>query len=190
MNSRSLFFYCLFIVLIFACQNASEAPAEIEKVEEVVPEPQPSPEELAAAKTAALLEKYTNIDGYIEVTWDTLANMDFDIRFVEELEGEVPFPIFSEALKELAGELVQIKGYVIPLQETGDAEVTFLSAFPYTQCFFCGAAGPESVVDVLAKTPIGELKMDAKRSFRGRLRLNAEDLEYLNYILDDAELVE
>lgn len=186
---RTILFYFCFFLLITACQNASQAPAET--IEEIAPAPPPpTAEELAAAKTAALLEKYPNKDGYIELTWDTLANMDFDIRFVEELEGEVPFPIFSETLKELEGELVEIEGYVIPFQETGDEEVTFLSAFPYTQCFFCGAAGPESVLDILAKTPLGDLKMDTKTSFRGRLRLNADDLDYLNYILDDAEMVE
>lgn len=173
--------------LLMSCQNT---PTSVPTSEEQISPPELSAEEKAQIKTQALLQKYPHTDGYIQLTWDTLANMDFDMRFVEELEGEVPFPIFSETMKELAGELVEIKGYVIPFEETGDEDVIFLSAFPYTQCFFCGAAGPESVVDILSKSPLGHLEMDEKMSFRGRLRLNDADLDYLNYIVDDANLVD
>ncbi len=188
-NLLSLFMCC---IVITACQSSTETAEEtppMPPVEEASI-PKLTPEQQAANKTKALLEKYPNQDGYIKLTWDTLANMDFDIRFVEELEGEVPFPIFSETVKELAGELVTIEGFVIPFEETGDEEVIFLSAFPYTQCFFCGAAGPESVMDILATEPLGRLKLDDKLRFRGRLRLNDDDLDYLNYILDDAELMD
>ena len=63
-----------------------------------------------------------------------------------------------------------------------------LSAYPYTQCFFCGGAGPESVIDVLAEELTNHFSMDDIVTFEGQLRLNATDLNYLNYILEDAVL--
>ena len=186
------FLYALIIfTCFFACQDATQGQTTVQTETQVPKQPKPTAEELARAKTDSLLQKYPSQDGYIELTWDTLANMDFNMQFVSDEEGEgvIPYPIFSEALKELDGELVYIKGYVIPFEETGDETVVFLSAYPYTQCFFCGAAGPESVVDVLSKEKFKDLKMDEKTIFRGRLRLNGTDLDFLNYILDDAERV-
>jgi hypothetical protein len=46
------------------------------------------------------------------------------------------------------------------------------------------------VIDILAGSKLPRLSVDEKSTFRGRLRLNDDDLRYLNYILDEAELVE
>ena len=81
-------------------------------------------------------------------------------------------------------------GFVIPLEETADKTFVILSAFPYSQCFFCGQAGPESVIDILAESKLPRLSVDEKLTFRGRLRLNEDDLRYLNYILEEAELMD
>lgn len=80
---------------------------------------------------------------------------------------------------------------MIPVSETGDEEIFILSAFPYSQCFFCGQAGLESILDIQLKNePQRNLKLDEQLNFKGKLRLNATDLDYLIYILDDAELIE
>ncbi|MEM9991297.1 MAG: hypothetical protein AAF738_05995 [Bacteroidota bacterium] len=178
----------LLLISFAACQNNNTSQGD--NSSEIIASEEPTAAEKAAAKTKALLAKYPSQEGHIQLHWDTLANMGFDIQYVEELEGEVPFPVFSETVKELEGELIIIEGYVIPFEETGDETVVFLSAFPYTQCFFCGAAGPESVIDILTDEKLNDLEMDEKTTFRGRLRLNGDDLDYLNYIMDDAELVE
>ncbi|MCB9267633.1 MAG: DUF3299 domain-containing protein [Lewinellaceae bacterium] len=128
--------------------------------------------------------------GPIYLSWKGLADVSFEMKYHEMAQAEVPIPIFGENIQAVAGKEVQISGYVIPLEETGEESYIVLSAFPYTQCFFCGGAGPESVMDILPKEPLGRLLMDQKVTFRGRLRLNDHDLMYLNYILDDAVLVE
>lgn len=131
-------------------------------------------------------------DGYVVLTWSTLANVDFEDRYSEELSSKVPFPIFSESLKSLAGKKVKIQGYVIPFEETGEDTYIILSAFPFSQCFFCGNAGPESVMDILPKDQsiTKRLQMDEQTSFKGTFKLNDTDFYYLNYILEDAELVD
>ena len=82
------------------------------------------------------------------------------------------------------GKLVEIKGYIIPI----DVESGFyvLSANPFASCFFCGNAGPESVMELQFD---GKLKKtyttDEIATFQGRLKLNWDDLEHCNYILQN-----
>ena len=133
---------------------------------------------------------YSWDEGYLVLPWSTLAQVEFEWAYSEVVGQEVPFPVFSPQLKVLDGKKVQVSGYAIPLEETGSEAIVILSAFPYSQCFFCGQAGPESVIDILAASQLPRLSVDQKTTFRGRLRLNGDDLRYLNYILEDAELVE
>jgi hypothetical protein len=65
-----------------------------------------------------------------------------------------------------------------------------LSAFPYSSCFFCGQAGPESVIEIQFAKQYTGLRMDKIITVRGTLRLNADDILQLNYILEDVEIVE
>ena len=65
-----------------------------------------------------------------------------------------------------------------------------LSANPYSSCFFCGQAGPESVMEIQLLKQYDGLRMDQVITFKGKLRLNADDIYQLNYILEDAEVVE
>jgi hypothetical protein len=54
-------------------------------------------------------------------------------------------------------------------------------------CFFCGGAGPETVMDVFATNPV---EYSAEQvTLRGKLELNATDINRLMYALTDAELV-
>ena len=167
--------------LMVGCQSNEPAPAS--------PPPVTEPTEAMEATTAFDSTQYTWEDGFVALSWSTLADIDFNYSYSEEIGGEVAFPIFSDKVEALAGRPVQIAGYVIPLEETGDETIIVLSAFPYTQCFFCGGAGPESVIDILPKSPLGRRQLDEHVTFRGRLRLNDDDFQYLNYILEEAELV-
>lgn len=61
------------------------------------------------------------------------------------------------------------------------------SAYPYNMCFFCGGAGPETVMEVTANDPV---KYSTSRiTLRGKLQLNDADINKLMYQLTDAELV-
>ena len=165
--------------------------------EEPIPEPTPKMEE---APSLTILDSiginapeedtlsYTFVDNHYDLTWKHLAKVDFEERLNEELKTMVAYPIFHPSIKKLDGQRIQIKGYVIPLEETGDETIVILSAFPFTSCFFCGNAGPETVMDIQLKKRKKRFKQDAMVTFRGKLRLNDSDLDYLNYILDDAEV--
>ena len=55
-------------------------------------------------------------------------------------------------------------------------------------CFFCGGAGPESVMEVESKEPI---KYTAESIIlQGTLRLNADDINRLMFKMDNAVKIE
>jgi hypothetical protein len=120
--------------------------------------------------------------------WQTLSKITYTKQFDELLGFKVDVPVFSADVKALAGQEIEVKGYIIPVEGyQGHTEFVF-SAFPYNMCFFCGGAGPETVMEVYANEPI-EYQAASIR-LRGTLELNDEDINQLMYILRDAELVE
>ena len=189
---RKLSVISAFLFLFFCVQCTNETP---ERVEEMPPAKAIKVvEKIISIDTISQIQdtiKYTkNGDGYIELTWKHLEEVDFEERYTEELETYVPYPVFRPSVQRLSGQKVEIQGYVIPVEETGEESIIVLSANPFSSCFFCGMAGPETIMDIkLVKKFKNKFKQDDIITFRGTMRLNDSDLYYLNYILEGAELV-
>ncbi len=114
-------------------------------------------------------------------------------RFLEKLNREFGmyflYPKFPDELKALEGKTITVSGFYIPL-EMNASNIAVLSKFPQAECFFCGGAGPESiVVGYLKKKPNRKIKTDEIVKIRGVLRLNEDDIDELNFILQDAEII-
>ncbi|RPA66525.1 hypothetical protein EF405_20430 [Cyclobacteriaceae bacterium YHN15] len=114
-------------------------------------------------------------------------------RFIEKLNRELGmyflYPKFPDELKAFEGKTVSISGFYIPL-DINDSNIAVVSKFPMAECFFCGGSGPESiVVAYLKKKPGKRIKTDDIVTIRGKLKLNEDDIEELNFILLDAEFV-
>ena len=122
------------------------------------------------------------------ITWELLKNVEFDEIWSEEFQAYYMVPKFSESVKEMDGQEVQIRGFIIPVDIVQDYYV--LSANPYSSCFFCGQAGPESVMEIQMIKKYEGLRMDQVITYKGTLKLNVDDIYQLNYILEDAEIVE
>ena len=122
------------------------------------------------------------------ITWELLKNVEFDEIWSEEFQAYYMVPKFSESVKELDGKEVQIRGFIIPVDIVQDYYV--LSANPYSSCFFCGQAGPESVMEIQMIKKYEGLRMDQVITYKGTLKLNVDDIYQLNYILEDAEIIE
>jgi len=123
----------------------------------------------------------------IELTWDDLADVKYDREWSEDVDSYFWFPEFDEKIKAMEGKEVQITGYLIPFDETNGAYV--LSANPFAACFFCGNAGPESVMGLNLSREGVHFNTDEYLTFKGTLRLNAKNIYEMNYILEDAQLV-
>tara|TARA_Y100000739_G_C20484909_1_gene407691 strand:+ start:223 stop:795 length:573 start_codon:yes stop_codon:yes gene_type:complete len=128
----------------------------------------------------ALLEK-----DYSELTWQRLSDVEFKDVFLEELQAYYWKPTFGPEVISAEGENFYITGYVIPVDTDEDFYV--LSRYPFANCFFCGGAGPETVVDLQFpnKAP-REYVTDERLTFAGTLQLNAADIYQMNYIIKDA----
>ena len=122
------------------------------------------------------------------ITWELLKNVEFDEIWSEEFQAYYMVPKFSSSVKSMDNKEVQIRGFIIPVDIVQDYYV--LSANPYSSCFFCGQAGPESVMEVQLVKKYEGLRMDQVITFKGKLKLNIDDIYQLNYILEDAEIVE
>jgi len=122
------------------------------------------------------------------ITWELLKNVEFDEIWSEEFQAYYMVPKFSESVKEMDGKEVQIRGFIIPVDIVQDYYV--LSANPYSSCFFCGQAGHESVMEIQMIKKYEGLRMDQVITYKGTLKLNVDDIYQLNYILEDAEIVE
>lgn len=121
-------------------------------------------------------------EDYKTITWDDLKKVTFEEKFYEEVDSYLLFPSFSEEVENLKGKKVAIKGYVIPLSPGRYV----LSANPFASCFFCGNAGPESVMELFLQDTTAVYFSDEFRGFAGTLELNDSDIDHMNYILKDA----
>lgn len=97
-------------------------------------------------------------------------------------------PVYNEKIKALDGQKIIIKGFLIPLEEKSKHSFFLLSAFPFDACFYCGKAGPESVIEVTVKKPLKPTQKSI--TITGTLKLNFDDPDHLFYLMNDGELVE
>jgi hypothetical protein len=119
--------------------------------------------------------------------WKILAKLSYQTEYNEELEMNIEMPIFSSQITALEGKIVEVRGYIIPLEGYKSHQEFVFSAFPYSMCFFCGGAGPETVMEVEAKHPI--VFTNDPITLKGVLELNNSDINRLLYILKDATYV-
>jgi hypothetical protein len=117
--------------------------------------------------------------------WNTLQKVSWKYFYDETLGFDVSQPIFGEEIKALDGKEVTIKGFILPVDTDGDYMV--LSALPMSQCFFCGGAGPETVMEVALSKNKNLLNKEV--TLKGKLKLNKDDFLKLIYKLENVELV-
>ena len=117
--------------------------------------------------------------------WRTLEDVTFAQKEVEGIPME--YPTFGKIVKQAEGEIIALRGYIMPLEISG-VNKFILSAYPYSNCYFCGGAGPETVIEVTARNKIYYRSKPVL--IKGKLRLNGSDPHHMTYLLDDAEKLE
>jgi len=122
------------------------------------------------------------------IDWTLLADVTFEEEFDADLGMGHEKATFGDQVVEYDSVEVPIKGYVIPLDAMGFSYA--LSLFPNAACFFCGNAGPETVLYLRLKPQVlREMKfqMDEQRTFKGMLKLNQSNANQFTYELLQAE---
>ncbi len=143
--------------------------------------PPAGPQTKAAVSTQSVPKKSKSL-------WKTLAKITYKKKYDELMGFKIDIPVFSDQIKALEGKEVTVKGYIIPVEGYKSHKEFIFSAFPYNMCFFCGGAGPETVMEVLATEGVEYTAEQVV--LKGKLSLNDEDINHLMYLLTDAVIVE
>lgn len=122
----------------------------------------------------------------IKISWENLRDVTFKKKWNAGEGMFVLEPQFGAKVTALKGKEISITGYMIPVDV--DANYYVLSANPFASCFFCGQAGPESVVSVKFKKLTKRLNTDDRLTIKGIFNLNTDDINELNYIIEKAEI--
>jgi len=124
----------------------------------------------------------------IDNPWDQFAKATFRDEYIEEYFSYATLLEYDDFAQTLDGQKMTLNGHYIPVM---DEDIIILSKYAYANCFFCGGAGLESVVEIRMKDkPPRKFELDEKLTFKGKLKLNTTEWEFVSFILEDAVLVE
>jgi hypothetical protein len=114
------------------------------------------------------------------VSWKTLAQVE------PVMQGQKMVPQFSRDILGLDKKDVRVQGFIIPL-DLGDKQKHFLLSAVPPHCPFCLPAGPDAIVEVLAKQPL-EYRFEPI-VVAGRFAVLKDDPAGVLYRMTDAESV-
>lgn len=117
------------------------------------------------------------------LTWEDFGDVEFAPEYNEKYDVHFLMPTFGDKIKSYNGKEIKVSGYFLDISGTG--EIYMVSANPMASCFFCGAAGPESIVEVQFKE-VPTFKTDDVVEVSGLLELNRGNVDHCNYILKNA----
>jgi hypothetical protein len=119
--------------------------------------------------------------------WKTLSKITYKKQYDELMGFKIDIPVFSDPIKALENKEIEVKGYIIPVEGYKSHKEFIFSAFPYNMCFFCGGAGPETVMEVEAAEAV---EYTAEQIvLKGTLILNDSDINRMMYLIKDAKLI-
>ena len=120
------------------------------------------------------------------IDWGALADVEFEEIYDDETGLTLLEATFGDFIKVHDGKEVTISGFMIPIDPFGTSYV--ISRNPNSSCFFCGGAGPETIVGLYLKPEaVKRYETDEFLTFRGKLQLNKINEKQFTYMLLDAE---
>jgi len=133
---------------------------------------------------------FVNVHAQQKISWDQLADVTWTETYIDSLGYKQIKGTFGEEVKSLNGKEITISGYVIPLDAMGLSYA--LSQSSFASCFFCGQAGPETVMDlnVTPRSVKPHRQKEVLLTFTGKLIVKESNNSGLHYTLDQAKEVE
>jgi hypothetical protein len=119
------------------------------------------------------------------ITWKLLGIIKYVKKPAKDYPEGVMFPIINSSLKEKNKKKIAISGFIIPIDNVSYA----LSKNVFASCFFCGQAGPETIMGIKFKGTTPKLKTDQFVTLEGVFRYNDNDVNDWIYHIDDAVIV-
>lgn len=121
--------------------------------------------------------------------WKTLGMIEKVSTYDESMGMQIDDITVGMVPKAYQGKEIEIDGYIIPLTGKVSQNHFMLSLYPANMCFFCGAAGPETAMQVFMANDKKVKFSDNKIKVKGVLRINEQSSNGLLYTLEDAVLL-
>ncbi len=121
--------------------------------------------------------------------WQTLGTVEKESTYDESLGMTIDKITVGFMAKSYQGQEIEIDGYIIPLTGKVSQSHFMLSLFPANMCFFCGAAGPETAMQVFMSNDKKVKYSDNKIRLKGVLRINEQNSNGLLYTLEEAVIL-
>ena len=128
------------LAAIAACAAALAFPARAFALNTNIPQ--------AGLPSASQFSGQVLIERADVVSWRTLAQVEM-VKQGDRMVAQFAKPILALDRKD-----ARVQGFMIPL-DLGDRQKHFLVSAVPPHCSFCLPAGPEAVVEVFAKEPVG-----------------------------------
>ena len=143
---------------------------------------------LVSFQSRNIEKKSVTIDQKILVgdtlTWKLLGEIKY-FKKPHKDYGSVDFPIINTKLKQLNTKKIYMSGFVVPIDNKNFA----LSKNVFASCFFCGKAGPETIMGLKFKGETPKLKTDQYVTIVGTLRINENNVEDWIYNVENVVII-
>ncbi len=116
--------------------------------------------------------------------WQSMADVKYEKS--QDEYGEIYVPSFGGKVRQMEGQTISLKGFIIPFEGMFEPKHIILSSLPIAACFFCGGSGPETVAEAYLTEEINYTSKPV--TVTGVLTLNDTDYDQLMYILKDAKV--
>lgn len=128
---------------------------------------------------------FQNGAGKDTLNWKILGQIKYVKKPHQDYPEGVMFPVVNPTLKTKGKKRIVMSGFIIPIDNTTYA----LSKNVFASCFFCGQAGPETIMGIKFKGATPRLKTDQYVTLEGVFRYNETDVEDWIYHIEDAVIV-
>lgn len=116
------------------------------------------------------------------LTWKLLSQIKYLKKPSKDYPEGVMYPVINPTLKAKNKKPITMSGFIIPIDNKNYA----LSKNVFASCFFCGQAGPETIMGIKFKNPGTKLKTDQYVTIQGTFRYNDADVDDWIYHVDNA----
>ncbi|KOS06442.1 hypothetical protein AM493_10650 [Flavobacterium akiainvivens] len=119
------------------------------------------------------------------LTWKLLGQIKYVKKPSDDYPEGVMYPVVNTSLKGKQGKTIVMSGFIIPIDNKSYA----LSKNVFASCFFCGQAGPETIMGIKFKNNGTKLKTDQYVTLTGTFRYNDNDVDDWIYHIENAVVV-
>lgn len=141
-------------------------------------------------QTAAIFPNFSTLESGLmqapdTLTWKLLGVIKYVNKPSKDYPDGVMFPIINSTLKAKSKKKIVMSGFIIPIDNVSYA----LSKNVFASCFFCGQAGPETIMGIKFKGATPKLKTDQYVTMEGTFRYNDNDVNDWIYHIENAVIV-